>query len=129
MRDEPHILFADDEPDIREMVQVLLQSAGFRVSTIGTTSGALQLAATERFDVLILDYWMPELTGLELCRRIRNFDQSTPILICSGVSSEADKTAAIQAGAQGYLAKPINSSNLIQALRSCIAASESDAES
>jgi DNA-binding response OmpR family regulator len=128
MRDEPHILFADDEPDIREMVQVLLQSAGFRVSTVGTTSGALKLAASERFDVLVLDYWMPELTGLELCRRIRTFNQNTPILICSGATSEADKTAATQAGAQGYLVKPINSINLIKALRSCIAASQSDAE-
>ena len=125
MRDKPHILFADDEPDIRELVEVLLQSAGFRVSTIDTTSGALQLAATERFDVLVLDYWMPELTGIELCRRIRAFDQTTPILICSGVTSEADKTAAIQAGAQGYLVKPINSAILISAIRSCIEASES----
>ena len=125
MRDEPHILFADDEPDIREMVQVLLQAAGFRVSTTDTTSSALKLAATQRFDVLVLDYWMPELTGLELCRRIRTFDQSTPILICSGAVSEADKTAAIQAGAQGYLVKPINSSNLIRAIRTCIETSES----
>lgn len=124
MRNEPHILFADDNPDIRELVQAILQAAGFRVSTTDTTAGALQLATTERFEVLLLDYWMPELTGIELCRHIRGFDQSTPILICSGAVTEADREAATLAGAQGYLNKPFNSNDLIRALRSCLTPSE-----
>ena len=124
MRDEPHILFADDNPDVRELVKAILQAAGFRVSTTDTTEGALHLVATERFDALLLDYWMPQLTGIEVCRRIRGFDQSTPILICSGAVTEADREAAAQAGAQGYVNKPFSSSDLIRALRSCLKASE-----
>jgi CheY-like chemotaxis protein len=117
---EPHILFVDDNPDICELVQAVLQGAGFRVTTSDSTSGALQLAASKRFDGLLLDYWMPDLTGIELCRRIRAFDQNTPILICSGAVTQADKEAAVLAGAQGYVNKPFYSSELIRALRSSL---------
>ena len=113
----PHILFADDDPHITELVQVVLQAAGFRVSTSDTAAGVLQLIATEHFDLLLLDYWMAEVTGVELCRQIRSHDQSTPILICSGAVTQADREAAVLAGAQGYVNKPFSSSDLIQALR------------
>ena len=116
----PHILFADDNCDIRELVQFQLQAAGFRVSTVDNGADVLRLVATNSFDALLLDYWMPEVTGIELCRKIRTFDQSTPILICSGAISEADKNAAVRAGAQGYVRKPFNSEDLIAALRSSL---------
>jgi len=114
---QPHILFADDNSDIRELVQFQLHAAGFRVSTAENAADVLRLVVTDRFDVLMLDYWMPQVTGIELCRQIRTFDQSTPILICSGAVTEADKEAATLAGAQGYLAKPFNARDLVRALR------------
>jgi two-component system, OmpR family, response regulator len=114
----PHILFADDNPDIRELVGLMLQNAGFRVITTDNPAEVLRLAATEHFDALLLDYWMPNLTGIELCRGIRTFDQSTPILICSGAFTQADTEAVVRAGAQGYVQKPFDSKNLIRALRS-----------
>lgn len=119
----PHILFADDNSDIRELVKVQLDAAGFRVSTAENAADVLRLVTTERFDALLLDYWMAEATGIELCRQIRTFDQRTPILICSGAVADADKEAATLAGAQGYLAKPFNARDLIQALRSILEAS------
>ena len=119
----PHILFADDDCDIRELVQFQLNAAGFRVSTAGNGADVLRLVTTERFDALLLDYWMTEVTGIELCRQVRTFDQSTPILICSGALTEADKEAATQAGAQGYVAKPFHAQDLIQALRSSLESS------
>jgi len=73
-----HILFAEDDPDTRELIHLLLSRTGFRVSATGSPAEVLTLAATERFDALLLDNWMPELTGVELCRQIRTFDQSTP---------------------------------------------------
>jgi CheY-like chemotaxis protein len=118
MRAEAHILFADDDPDIRELVQVLLHEAGVRVSTSDDPAEVLELVATTHFDVVVLDYWMPQVTGLELCRQIRTFDQSTPILICSGAVTQADRDAIMLAGAQGYVAKPFNTNDLIRALRS-----------
>lgn len=117
---QPNILFVDDDFDIRELVQFQLHAAGFRVSTADNAEDVLRLVTTDRFDALILDYWMQEVTGVELCRKIRTFDQSTPILICSGAISEADKEAARLAGAQGYLQKPFNSRELIRALRSSL---------
>lgn len=119
----PHILFADDECDIRELVQLQLHAAGFRMSTVDNGADVLRLVTTERFDALLLDYWMADETGVELCRKIRTFDHSTPILICSGAVTEADKEAAVLAGAQGYVQKPFNSKDLIGALRSCLEAS------
>ena len=117
---EPHILLVDDNPDICELVQLILQTAGFRVSTTDNAATALQLALSERFDAFLFDYWMPELTGLELCRRIRAFDQNTPILICSGDATQADKEAAVSAGAQGYVNKPFNANDLTRAVRSSL---------
>jgi DNA-binding response OmpR family regulator len=119
-----HILVVDDESDIREMVQLILYEAGFRVSTTDNAADVLRLVKTEHVDAVILDYWMQEITGIELCRQIRTFDQSTPILMCSGAVTEADREAAALAGAQGYLEKPFNARDLIAALRSCLKASE-----
>jgi len=121
---EPNILFADDNSDIRELVEFQLHAAGFRVSTADNAADVLRLATTEHFDVLVLDYWMPEVTGIDLCRQIRTFDRSTPILICSGAVTEADRETATLAGAQGYLSKPFNTRDLIRALRSSIEGSE-----
>jgi len=126
MRTPPHILFADNEPDILELVQVVLETAGFRVSTSDSAAGVLELTATERFDVVLLDYWMADTTGVELCRQIRAFDQSTPILICSGAVSQADQKAAVLAGAQGYLKKPFSSRDLVLALSSFLTATNND---
>jgi DNA-binding response OmpR family regulator len=129
MRMEPHILLADDNSDICELVQTILQAAGFRVSTSDNAADVLQQVATESFEALILDYWMHEATGIDLCRQIRTFDQSTPILICSGAVTQADKEAGVLAGAQGCLGKPFNSAELIGALRSVLKASAADLHS
>jgi DNA-binding response OmpR family regulator len=120
---EPHILFADDNSDICELVQTVLHAVGFRVSTISNAADVLQRVATESFDALILDYWMQDATGIELCRQIRTFNQSIPILICSGALTQADREAGVLAGAQGYIAKPFNSAELIGALRAVLNAS------
>lgn len=120
MRNEAHVLFVEDHPDIREMAQFVLHAAGFRVSVADKVSDALKLAETESFDAMVLDYCLLEATGVELCRQIRSFDPITPILICSGLISPANKEAAVLAGAQGYVEKPFNSSALIQAVRAAV---------
>lgn len=117
---EPHILVADDDRDSRELLQFFLQSAGFRVSITGNPAEVLYLTARERFDALLLDNWMPDITGLDLCRHIRTFDQLTPILFCSGAVTPSDIEAATVAGAQGYIGKPIDLDHLIDTLRSTI---------
>ena len=116
----PHILFVEDDPDTRELVQILLGQDGFRVSVTGEPDEVMRLLATDHFDALLLDNWMPELTGIELCQRIRSFDQKTPILFCSGAVTESDKKAALNAGAQGYVAKPFDPDELTVSLRAAL---------
>jgi len=111
---EPHILFAEDDSDTREMVQLLLNIAGFRVSVVEESQKVLELIKTQHFDVLLLDSWMPDMTGLELCYAVRAVNQNVPIVFCSGAASKADIEAAITAGAHGYIIKPFNPDTLIQ---------------
>lgn len=102
----------------------MLHAAGFRVSTTDNAADVLRLVTTEQVDAVLLDYWMSEITGLELCSQIRKFDPSTPILICSGAVTEADRQAAFLAGAQGYVEKPFTATVLIEALRSGLKTTE-----
>lgn len=120
MQTKPHVLFAEDDPDTREMMHAMLRQEGFRVSVTANGSEALSLVITQHFDALLLDNWMPDLTGIELCREIRTFDQTTPIFFCSGAAMEADKNAALLAGAQGYFEKPLDVDRLIETLRSAL---------
>ena len=117
---KPHILFVEDDQDTRELVQILLGQDGFRVSVTGNSTEVLQLLATDHFDALLLDNWMPEVTGIELCRLIRTFDQTTPIFFCSGAATEADKAMALSAGAQGYIVKPFDPNGLTATLRTAL---------
>jgi CheY-like chemotaxis protein len=121
---QPHVLVADDDSDSRDLVQFLLQAAGFRVSVSGNPAEVLCLAERQCFDAVLLDNWMPDITGLELCHRIRTFDQKTPILFCSGAVREEDKRDAVLAGAQGYIAKPFDPDDLIKTLRAAIKVSQ-----
>ena len=116
MQNQPHILYAEDDPDTREVVQLLLRHAGFRVSVTGDSSEVLKLLTSDTFDAVLLDNWMPNLNGIELCRLIRSSDQKLPIFFCSGAATDADKKAALSAGAQGYLVKPFDPDDLTATL-------------
>ncbi len=120
MQTQPHILVADDDADTRELVHLILEDAGFRVSVTGDASKVIELLVHDRYDALLLDNWMPELSGVELCRKIRSFDQTIPILFCSGAVAEADKKTALSAGAQGYIGKPFDPDELTATLRSAL---------
>lgn len=120
MQNQPHILYAEDDPDTREVVQLLLRHSGFRVSVTGDSSEVLKLLASDTFDALLLDNWMPNLNGIELCRLIRSSDQKLPIFFCSGAATDSDKKAAFSAGAQGYLVKPFDPDELTSTLRAAI---------
>ncbi len=80
----------------------------------------MQLLATDCFDVLLLDNWMPKLAGSEVCRLVRSLDQKLPIFFCSGAATDADKKSALTAGTQGYLVKPFDPEDLIESLRAAL---------
>lgn len=120
MRLKPHILLAEDDADTRDLLEFILEQAGFRVSVTGDPAEVMRLLATVSYDALLLDNWMPEVSGIELCRRIRCTNKTTPIFFCSGAVTEAEKKAAFSAGAQGYLAKPIDPNELTATLLAAV---------
>ena len=110
------ILLIEDHADTRELVGSVLEASGFSVTSDSTVAAALQLAKTEKFDLFLIDNWLPDGLGFELCERIREFDGATPVLFYSGAVFESDKLTAIRAGAQGYLTKPCPYSDLLRAV-------------
>ena len=100
------VLCVDDDEDSRVMLITLLRLALIEAKAVGSADQALSLIQRERFDLYLLDAWLPGVDGFELCRRMRAFDPHTPILFFSGAAYEADKKRAIEAGADDYLIKP-----------------------
>lgn len=107
------ILVTEDEPDTRALLELVLRAAGCEVISTDNSDQALQLAKTNSLDLYLLDNWMANVSGIDLCRKLREFDEQTPILFYSGAAYESDKKEALAAGAQGYLVKPCDPENLV----------------
>src|SRR5258707_7080120 len=103
----------DDDADARELLRMVLEAAGFEVICAEGAAQAISLATAAKFDLYLLDNWLPEMTGDDLCRKLREFDSLTAILFSTGVETESDKARAMAAGAQGYIVKPAHSDDLI----------------
>lgn len=116
----PHILVAEDDPDTRELLDLVLRRAGFRVSVTEDSSQVLKVLTTDQVDALLLDNRMSKKSGIELCRVIRSYNQDIPIYFCSGAVSESDRRAAFAAGAQGYIAKPFDADGLSATLKAAL---------
>ena len=115
------ILCTEDDADSRDLLVCILEGEGYHVSVTGNSAHALAIAKREAFDLILVDNWMPGLSGQELTREVRKFNQSTPILFYSGAAFDADKQEARDAGAQGYLTKPEGISDLIVEVAKLIA--------
>lgn len=102
----PRVLCVDDDEDSREMLTTILKCCRIETKAVGTASQALSSIQAERFDLYLLDAWLPDVDGFELCRRMRDLDPQTPILFFSGAAFEADRKRAIEAGANAYVIKP-----------------------
>jgi DNA-binding response OmpR family regulator len=117
MHPNVRILCTDDDADTRELLRLSLELKGFQVICAETAEQAVVLAQNSSFDLYILDNWMPRLDGDDLCRKLREFDSTTPILFYSGAASESDKAQAMACGAQGYIVKPAAFDELESAIR------------
>jgi DNA-binding response OmpR family regulator len=114
------VLFVEDTADTRDLVEFTLQSDGFEVITAQTADEGLALARTKTFVLILLDIGLPDKDGLELCREIRHFDQTTPILFYTAFADLLDEEEATKAGAQGYLRKPEDTGRLGEIARKLI---------
>jgi DNA-binding response OmpR family regulator len=106
------ILCVEDDEDTCALLKILLPD--FQIVTANTIAGGLSVARSERFDLYLLDSFLPDGTGIALCRLIRQFDQTTPILFCSADAYKTSHEMALQAGGQVYLIKPVEPSILRQ---------------
>ena len=113
---KPDILIVDDEVQIRRLLRLTLESAGYRVRDAATGALGLNEAAVARPDAIILDLSLPDLNGLEVLRRLREWSE-LPVLILSVRGEEADKIAALDAGADDYLTKPFGGGELLARVR------------
>ncbi|HEY8185879.1 MAG TPA: response regulator [Pyrinomonadaceae bacterium] len=100
------VLCVEDDEDSREVLSMILKFWRIETTAVGTAAQALSSIQSERFDLYLLDAWLPDLDGFELCRRMRNLDSQTPILFFSGAAYENDRKKGIEAGANAYVIKP-----------------------
>jgi len=104
-RDRKRILLVDEEVAARDLAELIL--AEYKLIYARDFGDGLRLARQRYFDLYILDNWLPDGNGAELCRLIRAFDPHTPILFCSAADYARDIREAMRAGAQEYLVKPV----------------------
>jgi len=110
------VLVVDDEPSILAAMAPLLRSRGYDVLTAMTGRAALDALEREAPDLIVLDLGLPDADGIEICRLIRD-GSATPIIVLSARGKEADKVAALDAGADDYVTKPFGSEELMARVR------------
>ncbi|MFV1872935.1 MAG: response regulator transcription factor [Oleiphilus sp.] len=102
------VLIVEDDLDINNLLAINLRASGYDVDTTDNGAQALTMATTGDFDLLILDIMLPDLDGLEICRRIRAQGKTTPILMLTAKDSEIDRVVGLEMGADDYLTKPFS---------------------
>ena len=117
------ILYSEDDSDAREIVCLILAKEGFEAICPDSSQDVLRIAKEQKFDAYLLDSWTPGMTGVELCKRIKEFDAHTPIIFYSAAAFQGDKDEAIAAGAQAYVTKPSSVEELVDAIRLAISSS------
>lgn len=109
------VLVVEDSPAQREMITDLLRGSGLDVSVATDGVEALEQIQTHPPDIVILDIVMPRMNGYELCRRLKNdpITQSVPVVMCSSKGEEFDRYWGIKQGADAYIAKPFQPTELV----------------
>jgi two-component system KDP operon response regulator KdpE len=116
MTDKPLVLIVDDEPQIRRLLTVNLEASAYCVMSAVSGQEGLVLAAQHRPALVILDLGLPDLSGQEVLRRLREWSNA-PVIVLSVQDDEKGKVAALDAGADDYVTKPFNTDELLARLR------------
>ncbi|MFF2157259.1 response regulator transcription factor [Paenibacillus chitinolyticus] len=111
------VLIIDDEPEIRDIVQIFLNNEGYEVMEAEDGAAGLELLRKKEFDLIILDVMMPKLDGIQACMQIRQ-TRNTPIIMLSAKNEDIDKILGLTSGADDYLSKPFNPLELVARVKS-----------
>jgi two-component system KDP operon response regulator KdpE len=117
------ILIVDDEPAILATMAPMLRSRGYEVTTAMSGTAALEAVERTNPDLMILDLGLPDFSGVEVCRLVRD-GRSTPIIVVSARGAEAEKVAALDAGADDYVTKPFGTEELLARIRVAVRRTE-----
>jgi two-component system KDP operon response regulator KdpE len=124
----PRVLIVDDEPSILATMAPLLRARGYDVATATSGHAALEAVDREPPQLVILDLGLPDIDGVEVCRRLRE-GRAVPILVLSARGAERDKVAALDAGADDYVTKPFGAEELLARVRAALRRSDAGAAS
>jgi DNA-binding response OmpR family regulator len=119
------VLIVEDEPSIASFVSLYLKNAGYGVRAVTTGAGALNAVASEMPALIILDLNLPDMDGIEICRRIRK-GSDVPILMLTARDEDVDKIIGLEVGADDYLTKPFNPRELVARVKSVLRRSTAD---
>ena len=115
----PRVLVVDDEQQILRALRTSLRGAGYEVETADTVEGALAAAAMRPPEAVILDLVLPDGTGIDVARELRTWS-SAPVIVLSAVGEEREKIAALDAGADDYVTKPVGIDELLARVRAVL---------
>ncbi|MGD8937204.1 MAG: response regulator transcription factor [Thiogranum sp.] len=118
------ILVVEDNQDLAELVLMHLRDAGYTAERAGDGRAALRRLTAESFDLLILDLMLPEMDGLELCRRLRTRHDYLPILMLTAKSTEVDRVVGLEIGADDYVTKPFSIRELLARVKALVRRAE-----
>jgi two-component system OmpR family response regulator len=113
----PRVLVVDDEPSLADLLTLAFEYEGWDVRTAGNGAEALRLAGEFHPDAVLLDMMLPDIDGIEVLRRLRATAGDVPVLFLTARDDLEDRTAGLNAGAQGYLTKPFSLDDVIGGVR------------
>jgi DNA-binding response OmpR family regulator len=116
----PKILIVDDDVDLSSTIEVLLQTDSWSTEKAHTGADALQILKSFKFDVIILDWNLPDMTGINICREFRESGGETPIIFLTGRNTYPDKELGFGSGADDYLTKPFDNRELLLRARALL---------
>ena len=114
------ILVVDDEPYIADLVAAALRFEGFEVDSAGDGLGALSALAASRYDLVILDVMLPDMGGMEVCRRARQDGLGVPVIFLTARDSTEDKVSGLTVGGDDYVTKPFSLEELLARIRALL---------
>ncbi|CAM4092076.1 response regulator transcription factor [Flavobacterium weaverense] len=115
--DTMHILIVEDEAGIVQFLKQGLQEEGYHVSSVSDGLQGLEITQKEHFDLILLDWMLPKMTGLELCKAIRLKDSITPILFLTAKDTVQETIEGLKAGANDYIKKPFSFDELLERIK------------